>query len=102
MKLEDGFENRRDLLETYEFERVLGPETDAVEIFHEVVPHISRVLNWGSACVIIRGGRNSQKERVAIDADDGGCKGSKGVIQKAVEYFGHIYQVRKNVSWSLT
>jgi hypothetical protein len=66
--------------------QVFGPEIGD-GMWHEVVPHVSRLLNWQSALVIVRGGRNSGKMDIAMPST-----GDKGLFRQAIEYLGLVYQ----------
>ena len=66
--------------------QVFGPEIGD-GMWHEVVPHVSRLLNWQSALVIVRGGRNSGKMDIAMPST-----GDKGLFRQAIEYIGLVYQ----------
>lgn len=99
MQLKNGFENKRDMLEIYEFEKVLAPENDVVTIFQELMPFFARICNWDSACLIITGGRFSKKEDLvngtsAIDENRKTIK-LPSVFEQAIEYVSHIYKDEK-------
>jgi len=99
MQLKNGFENKREMLEIYEFEKVLAPENDVVTIFQELMPFFARICNWDSACLIITGGRFSKKEDLvngtsAIDENRKTIK-LPSVFEQAIEYVSHIYKDEK-------
>ena len=100
MKILNGFENKKDLLEIYEFEKVISPENDPVTIFQELTPFFARILNWDSACLILSGGRFSKKEDllmgIELDAGGGKTEHCPGIFEQAVEYVSHIYKDEKD------
>ena len=100
MQLKNGFENKRETLEIYEFEKVLAPDNDSVTIFQELTPFFARIFNWESACLVITGGRFSKKEDLVngTDAIDENGKKIKlpSVFEQAIEYVSHIYKNEKD------
>ena len=96
MKLREGFENRRGMLEVFDFDRVIGPEVSDEDIFHQLLPHMSRILLWKSCCLIIHGGRNSGKLKFATgmvaEASRRKQKASEsGLFPLVIRYMHDIY-----------
>ena len=100
MQLKNGFENKREILEIYEFEKVLSPDNDPVSIFQELTPFFARILNWEPSCLIISGGRFSRKESLmngfSVVDENGKTSQLPGIFEQAVEYVSHIYHSEKD------
>ena len=100
MQLRNGFENKREILETYEFEKVIAEDNDPVTLFQEISPFFARIINWEPATLIITGGRFSRKEYlisgISVVDDNGKEQKLPGVFEQAVEYVSHIYNAERD------
>ena len=96
VRLREGFDNTRDLLETHAFDKVLGPELDAAAAFHELTPYLARVVNWHAVCIVVRGGRAAGKEELAVEAEYLDAAGVPqvvpGLLHRAAAFMADVYR----------
>ena len=103
MKLLNGFENKREILEIYDFEKVVSCVgqgfNDPVSVFQELTPFFARILNWDSACLVLTGGRFSRKEELLdghlVKNEKDKNEHLPGIFEQAVEYVANIYVSEK-------